>query len=54
MKMYAGFENGKIATTNMTTDDGVWEAPEIFRFRTWARKYFDDVREVEIVEVKKK
>jgi len=53
-KLYAGFLDGKIATINSTTDEGEWKAPELFHKRAWAKVYFKDVREVEIVEVKKK
>ncbi len=53
MKLYAGFVNGKIATSNMTTDEGDWQAPEIFPKKKWVKIYFEDVREVELVEVKK-
>lgn len=53
MKMYAGFISGKVATTNMYTDEGAWKAPEIFPKRKWAEVYYKDVRLVEIVEVEK-
>jgi hypothetical protein len=53
MKLYAGFVDGKLGTCNTSSDEGDWKAPEIFPFRTWAKVYYEDVREVEIVEVKK-
>lgn len=53
MKLFAGFVSGKIATTPFHTDEGAWDAPELFSKRKHAQIYFEDVREVEIVEVKK-
>ena len=51
--MYAGFIDGKIATINSCTEEGEWPAPELFPKRAWAKVYFEDVRLVEIIQVKK-
>lgn len=54
MKTYwAGFCYGEIQTIKTCTDEGNdFQLPELFIKKAHAKKYFQDVRKVKIVEVK--
>lgn len=54
MKLYTGFKDGKMVTMETYTDEGVYLSPDLFPNKAWAKRHYEDVREVKVVEVKNK
>ena len=52
-KIWCAFQNGEPVFGEVGTDDGNVKLPELFGSRKVGLKYFDDVREIKLVEVKK-
>lgn len=58
-RYWAGFKNGKICNETVDSDDGYFEVPALYKSKEIAQREgmmshkFDEIRLVEVVEVKK-